>query len=223
MAPFRITCLFALAAVIGTAQAEEKRIDVHSEIQRLIKANGPSEWGCDVLMCLANPDGPKAVAYCVDPINRLWKHLSKGRSFPSCKRSEDKGAFARVNSNYYDLCPEGYAELGEGVYAVRKSDYAGVRPGWYGISIESVPYFVGIGSGQSISWSREDGPPPLKTCVRGPAGTANFTKGNSYDSIEYITAYLFDDIKTIRPFGSPFVVDLYWDGNVQRRVAVGAR
>ena len=222
MPPFRLTCLFALAAVIGTARAQESRIDIESEIRRLVSASGSPEWGCELLLCLANPNGSKAASYCVPPITRLWKHLAKGHAFPNCKMTEEKGAFARVNSNYYDLCPEKYGELADGTYAVRKRDYAGVRSVSYYPPIESVPYFVGIGNGQSIPRSREDGPPPLKTCVRGPAGSATFTKSGS-DHIEHIRASLFDDITTIPPFGNPFVVDIYWDGVVQRRVAVGAQ
>lgn len=42
------------------------------------------DWGCQVLLCLSNPNGPTAVAECVDPINKLWKELAKGHDFPTC-------------------------------------------------------------------------------------------------------------------------------------------
>ena len=43
-------------------------------------------WGCEVLLCLANPNGPRAVSECRPPIDKLfdclsWRHPCK---FPSC-------------------------------------------------------------------------------------------------------------------------------------------
>ena len=47
---------------------------------------GDDRWGCEVLLCLANPNGPKAVNECVSPINKLFKCLAKTHpcSFPKC-------------------------------------------------------------------------------------------------------------------------------------------
>src|SRR5205814_2149317 len=42
------------------------------------------DWGCEVLLCLANPNGPTAVAPCVPPIRRLWRELARGHAFPTC-------------------------------------------------------------------------------------------------------------------------------------------
>jgi hypothetical protein len=42
------------------------------------------DWGCQVILCLSNPGGPTEVAECRPPITRLWKHLAKGGSFPTC-------------------------------------------------------------------------------------------------------------------------------------------
>jgi len=42
------------------------------------------EWGCQVILCLSNPGGPTQYAECRPPIQRLWRHLAKGRSFPAC-------------------------------------------------------------------------------------------------------------------------------------------
>ncbi|MGY2491964.1 hypothetical protein [Cupriavidus sp. CP313] len=43
-----------------------------------------SEFGCKVLLCLANPNGPKAADGCAPPIDQLYSDLRKGRSFPTC-------------------------------------------------------------------------------------------------------------------------------------------
>ncbi|WP_094538762.1 hypothetical protein [Brucella grignonensis] len=42
------------------------------------------DWGCQVLLCLSNPGGATQYAECRPPIERLWSHLAKGRSFPIC-------------------------------------------------------------------------------------------------------------------------------------------
>ena len=62
------------------------------------------DYGCTVLLCLANPNGPKAVAECVPSINRLYNDLAHGRAFPTCVMSGDqnknKATNQFVNANY---------------------------------------------------------------------------------------------------------------------------
>ncbi|MFC5576849.1 hypothetical protein ACFPOA_02330 [Lysobacter niabensis] len=45
---------------------------------------GDDEWACKVAMCMSNPGGPTEFAECVEPIDRLRRHLAKGRSVPVC-------------------------------------------------------------------------------------------------------------------------------------------
>lgn len=42
------------------------------------------EWGCQVILCISNPAGATQYAECRPPINKLWRWLAKGRSFPTC-------------------------------------------------------------------------------------------------------------------------------------------
>lgn len=42
------------------------------------------EWGCQVILCLSNPDGPTQYDECRPPIEKLWSWLSRGHSFPTC-------------------------------------------------------------------------------------------------------------------------------------------
>ncbi|MEX3844301.1 hypothetical protein [Paraburkholderia sp. BR10882] len=42
------------------------------------------DWGCQVILCLANPGGPEQYGECVPPIERLWAALRHGDPFPSC-------------------------------------------------------------------------------------------------------------------------------------------
>ncbi len=76
----------------------------------------PAPWGCTVLLCLANPNGPTAVAQCVAPIRQLWRDLRRGRPFPACPmaRGSQGGAVARLGYDPYDPCPPGTSELEPG-------------------------------------------------------------------------------------------------------------
>ncbi len=42
------------------------------------------DWGCQVLLCLANPGGPEQYSQCVPPIEKLWSALRHGDPFPTC-------------------------------------------------------------------------------------------------------------------------------------------
>ena len=42
------------------------------------------DWGCQVLLCLANPGGPEQYSQCVPPIEKLWSELRHGDPFPTC-------------------------------------------------------------------------------------------------------------------------------------------
>jgi hypothetical protein len=41
-------------------------------------------WGCQVLLCLADPRGPETELQCKPPIEKLWHALAHGEPFPSC-------------------------------------------------------------------------------------------------------------------------------------------
>ena len=43
-----------------------------------------SDWGCQVVLCLATPGSPTQYAECVPPITKLWNVLAVGGSFPTC-------------------------------------------------------------------------------------------------------------------------------------------
>src|SRR5262245_40805972 len=77
------------------------------------------DWGCEVLLCLANPNGPEAVAPCVPPIERLWSELARGHAFPTCAMAQGPSgrSYAKVSAGGYDPCPAGTAALTAGVVA----------------------------------------------------------------------------------------------------------
>lgn len=70
------------------------------------------DWGCTVLLCLANPGGPTQYAACVPPVTRLWQHLKRGGGFPTC--SAAGSSTSPVGYDPYEPCQDGYVlrELG---------------------------------------------------------------------------------------------------------------
>ena len=43
-----------------------------------------NDWGCEVILCFSSPGGPTQYAECRPPIQKLWRELAKGHSFPTC-------------------------------------------------------------------------------------------------------------------------------------------
>ena len=73
-----------------------------------------ADWACEVVLCLANPQGPTAVAECVPPIEKLWSELAKGHGFPFCNMnssgaSGNSASYQWANSDY---CPPQYTFWG---------------------------------------------------------------------------------------------------------------
>ena len=63
------------------------------------------EWGCQVILCLSNPGGPTQYAECRPPIQKLWRWLAKGRSFPTCSGVGFQSSRPRYEPYY---CNDGY-------------------------------------------------------------------------------------------------------------------
>lgn len=63
------------------------------------------DWGCQVILCLSNPGGPTQYAECRPPIQKLWRELAKGHSFPACS-----GVGFRASRPGYEpyFCNDGY-------------------------------------------------------------------------------------------------------------------
>jgi hypothetical protein len=65
----RVYVLLALTALIVPA---------------VVQAADDDSDPCKIALCLANPNGPTAVAECVPPIKHLMKRLAQGKSVPQC-------------------------------------------------------------------------------------------------------------------------------------------
>ena len=144
------------------------------------------DWGCEVLLCLANPAGPMAVSACVPPIKKLYRELLKRHAIPTCRMASGPSgrSYAVMASRYYDPCPAGTNELGEGSLAQLAAPMVGIvvpptpsgAPSTFSPGRPDTTY-AGIDSGDGIASPTQDNGAPDKVCVAGPAGTRNVRDG----------------------------------------------
>jgi hypothetical protein len=163
-----------------------------------------SDYGCRVLLCLANPPGPTGVSQCVPPIAQLWRDLARFRPFPTC--DEARPARAVQNMTWYDPCPDGTTALDNGALALQQ-----------GAPDTSTP-LVGIGTGDNLM------PDPSnsvflgsKVCVGQQVGQVIASIGSGEDlSVQLVNVY--DRIAILDPASSPNVIDVYLNDALYRRV-----
>jgi hypothetical protein len=182
-----------------------------------------SEYGCKVLLCLANPPsngGPKGVAQCVDPINQLYRDLRHGRPFPNCDQADgnDGASYARQVFDPYDPCPTPLQPAASGsIVAQGQRNKAGTsNTGWRSDSGS----FVLAGRPQaSEQQSDYEGSTlgaysnaGMRACVGKLIGS--YTVGNP-DS-EY-TVLVFDKVIWQQP-QNPRAIDIYIDRKWYQRV-----
>ena len=173
-----------------------------------------SDYGCKVLLCLANPNGPRAVSECVPPINQLFRDLARGRSFPTCELAESPSgggrSWAQRGVSYYDPCPGGTTALASGSYAV----LGGATPPSYGSL-----YYTGIGDGEGLYPSHGDNyrPMPGKVCVGNLVGNTSVMTGYG-DGYSSVSSGVYDRVEMLDAQGSPNIIDVFVDSTLYRRV-----
>lgn len=89
---------------------------------------GDDRWGCELLLCLANPNGWKSVSECHPPVQKYFDCSTKRHnpcSMPKCPQS-GYGNYATRNDGVYDPCKllgDGYQEAPRGyLYEGRFTD-----------------------------------------------------------------------------------------------------
>lgn len=176
------------------------------------------DYGCKVLLCLANPNGPKAVSECVPPINQLFYDLSHRRPFPTCDQAnapDGQGgrSWAQPGMSYYDPCPAGTTALPSSTYAVQ----GGLKPP--GTPQFGSTYYTGIGEGDGLQPTSGDGVSPMagKVCVGNQLGSTVISTGNG-DDFSSFTAGVYDRVVMLDAQGSPRIIDVFVDSTLYRRV-----
>jgi hypothetical protein len=168
-------------------------------------------WGCEVLMCFANPDGPTAVAQCVEPVERLRRNLRRGGEWPRCEEAESAGAGLRPGVNYYDACPSGTDALPEGVRAI-------ARDSAQRASIAVAEVVVGIGEGEGVAPFGTDGGAQQKVCVAGASAERRHVAGLVHADGTLIDVTVYEHVVQLAPRGSARYVDVIVPNADARRV-----
>jgi hypothetical protein len=190
-----------------------------------------SDYGCKVLMCLANPNGATAVQECRPPIEQLHRDLAHGRDFPSC--DEAKPAYAEQVQSYYDPCPSGTTVLGSGERASLSP--AGTAPPpvvdaqalpglvappmqFSGRDAQAREIYIGAGGFDQAGLTREE-LPASQVCVGQKIGITTITRDLGYDNgSERFEVGLYDRIVLMDRSASPRAIDVHVDGQLYRRV-----
>lgn len=170
------------------------------------------DYGCTVLLCLANPAGPKAAPYCVPFIVRLFSDLARGRAFPTCDTGN--AASVRQGFSYYDYCPEGLSALAPGQYAVQGT---GTPTGRYNPPTQ---YYTGIGEGDGagVPGPGAGGGMPPKVCVGKRVGSVYVSVPSDDYNSQMALAGVYDQVVPLAAQGSPRIIDVFVDGKFQSRV-----
>ncbi len=165
------------------------------------------DYGCKVLLCLANPNGPMAVSECVPPISQLFRDMAKPKppAFPTCDMAEGPNgkSYAKQGISYYDPCPEGTTALEAGVLAYEGSNQI----------------VEGIGSGEGITSSNVAGSRMgqglgRKICVGNQTGTSRISRTAG----EYIAVNTYSKVVMMDPASSPRIIDVFIEDKLFRRV-----
>jgi len=175
-----------------------------------------SDYGCKVLLCLANPNGPKAVSECVPPIEKLFDDLKKGRSFPSCDMSGN--SYAEQGMSYYDPCPDGTTALGQGQFAIQGTQAPKYNYWWGGGNQQAVYEGIGTGDGLNPGWNGDSySSLTTKICVGNKVGDTYVSTGSG-DNYWTVQAGVYDQVALLDPQGSPRIIDVFIDDGLYRRV-----
>lgn len=157
------------------------------------------DWGCQVLLCLSDPRGATTEAQCRPPIEKLWKHLRRGKPFPTCamagSAASRTGSYAVQSQDYFDPCPEGTTVSRDSLVALAPP--AGQQP-----------RVQRSGNGQAD----QDGKLLPRACVGKVVGSIVDSTG----STNQIT-HVYDRIEWQQPQVSR-AIDVYVDGQLNRRV-----
>ena len=75
---------------------------------------GDDLWGCELLLCLANPNGWSSVSECKDPVEKYFTCRAKPSpcDMPTCPQAGD-GNYAENTSERFDPCSQIDSELEE--------------------------------------------------------------------------------------------------------------
>lgn len=210
-----------------------KRVSILAALSSMffIPTAHADDYGCQVLLCLSNPNGPMAVAECVPPIQRLYRDIFRWRPrpFPTCALSNGMdsssgGNYARVGgASFYDACPAGTTDAPLGALVAGgaiggPASTSGLIPvASGGVQLQTTLY-AGIGSGAGQQPDAEGTPMPTKICVGNRIATTSVTVGQFWDDQQTYSVGVYDRVATVSPSGDTFNVQVFINGSLNKIV-----
>lgn len=171
-------------------------------------------YGCKVLLCLSNPNGPKAADNCPPPIDQLYDDLRHGRSFPTCDKSDgnDDTSYATPTYAPFDPCPAGTSPAPAGSYVVQGTSKGVNGWGQYSYNLDGEAYQSAAENGYVDGESSGAG----LACVAGPVGSYSIY-GSSRDDSTNTIVNVYSTVIWQQP-KNPNAIDVYINNTLWKRV-----
>jgi hypothetical protein len=191
----------------------------------LPSARADDEWyGCKVLLCLANPNGPKAVEECHPPIDRFIaeQHRPHPPALPKCDQAQP-AAYLTTTQKPFPDCPAGFVAVAKG----QEAEFTDKGLADYIAKMHSIGYMFGrtpdrawrgIGEGDDFVPTDET-VGTQKICARGPQGSKNVASGYGESGSDIERVDLYDEIIRL-DYGYQQYADVYIDGQLFRSVGL---
>lgn len=191
-------------------------------------------WGCKVLLCLSDPRGPTTEKECRPPIEKLWDHLKKGHSFPSCNQAGNN--YARPTRAEYAMCPTGTKQLPAGAFYIQKgqepkknnSIYNGSRNNsiggkWGSSYVENSSVLSIPVSEKTTTTDRGQTTKTGRACVGKQVGTYSYTydKPNLWnDRTNRVTVQVpvYDSVTVLPYLRNQRAIDVFIEGKLFNRI-----
>jgi hypothetical protein len=186
--------------------------------------------GCEVLLCLAAPNGWSNISQCVPPMEQLFTSLAEGHAFPSCSmagapptRQNPQGGVgsyaAPMPSNYYNQCRAGTTALPSGSFAIKAPNWIPADNNAAWAQQQSLYAGIGDGSGLAPAPGALASTLPPEVCVSGaPIGQVSYPVNIGHFGAYEMVANVYSSVTILQAAPSPNVIGVWIDGALYNQV-----
>lgn len=131
------------------------------------------DYGCKVLLCMSNPNGPMAEQQCQPPIQQFLREqaMKPPKPFPQCPEANGQAGVTQ-GVNPYDSCPDGTTALASGIAAIQGMPVIAQGPR---VHLSSSMYQQAAAPGEVIADASQV---PTLVVYNGIGDGSNMTVGN---------------------------------------------
>lgn len=189
MRSFKIAAAFVIIVITATASQDASA----------------DNWGCTVLLCLADASGPMTQPDCRAPIQKLYRELALGRGMPSCSQNAGEGNFAKLSANPYPLCPQGLQEFTGWVASADRRQSPWLAAGYADLYGSGRGYYAKACVGKFETTYKV----PQKCTWNGDSGES---------CVAAYTVNVFDSVERLEPSQKLRAIDVYQNHELTHRV-----